>query len=40
MCSEWCMQQWSKAIEAGNEAAAKDYQELYVLWKEREDKAK
>jgi hypothetical protein len=34
--SEWCMQKWSEAIEAGDEKSAKDYQEMYEIWKRRE----
>lgn len=36
MCSEWCMEKWQEAVEAGDVTAQNDYMQLYQMWKERE----
>lgn len=33
--SEWCHWMWQKAVERGDEAAAKNYLEMYNLWVSR-----
>lgn len=33
--SEWCHGMWQKAVECGDERAAKDYLEMYNLWVSR-----
>lgn len=37
--SEWCLARWSEAVEHGDTVAAKDYEELYQIWKGREEVA-
>lgn len=37
--SEWAMKQWQDAVERGDKAAAKNYQELYKFWKRREGRS-
>ena len=34
-CCDWCADKWNQAIEAGDEAAANAYQQLYALWEQR-----
>lgn len=32
------MHKWEEAVERGDAAAAKDYEEMYQIWKGRESK--
>lgn len=34
-CSEWALNRWQLAIEAGDEKSANDYISIYELWKGR-----
>lgn len=39
-CTEWCRTMYDKAIDEGRTEDAKAYEQLFLMWYEREQAAK
>lgn len=35
-CTEWCRDQWEKAISAGDHEAAENYLQMHNMWERRD----